>query len=720
MKRGILFLLALSSAIISTAQMAMGNFAQDFLEANQLMEEKNWHMSLDSWMKLYNEQPDNANLNFKIGYCYLQLANEKLEGMSYLETAASNTSAKYDPYDPTEQNAPLEAVFYLGLAHHLKYEMDIANTKFQELMDELPEKHQLYQKAKRQMEMCNEAKYQIEHPKNYVISNVGKIINDNSNEYSPVLSLDENTMFFTSRRLRADSSNIDFYEIDTGELREDIYQSFRGPGGDWSAPELLNINGDEHTASVSVSPDGQTLFVYRDDESNGQIYQSRLIGETWNEPELLGSDINTEAWETHASVSTDGSTLYFVSDREGGEGGRDIYRCVKLPNDEWSKALNIGETINTPYEEDAVFLSPDGNTLYFASTGHNSMGGFDIFLSTLGPDGEWGEPENIGYPVNTVDDDVFFYPTAKANRAYYASRKEEGHGLKDIYVIDMPDAPIESDMAVLKGYVIAAEGEELPDDCLVTVDNITTEEQTEYRPRARDGAYVAVLEPCNQYHITYYANGEIVHEEDMNVPCESAYNEIEKEIYLLPVQLAGNNPDSGENPDGGGAGEGGGGDPVVSITTPVNPDTGEINEPDFNPDEPISVIVVEDQAYYERYFVYDIGEYDKDERNFVAFLEAVVAMSKSGKTVMIEVESSASTVPSSRFNDNQELTHHRNQEAASQIAAELKARGLKQGTDFDFSGPSELVQGPAYGNDAWKKDKYEPFQYIKARAQFKN
>jgi hypothetical protein len=140
------------------------------------------------------------------------------------------------------------------------------------------------------------------------------------------------------------------------------------------------------------------------------LYSSTLIGETWNEPQLLGSDINTANWETHATVAADGSGMYFVSDRPGGLGGRDIYRCVKLPNGEWSRALNIGNQINTPFEEDAPFLSADGKTLYFSSNGHTTMGGFDIFYSRLGDDGLWGLPVNMGYPLNTVDDDVFFIP----------------------------------------------------------------------------------------------------------------------------------------------------------------------------------------------------------------------------------------------------------------------------------------------------------------------
>jgi hypothetical protein len=420
----------------------------------------------------------------------------------------------------------------------------------------------------------------------------------------------------------------------------------------------------------------------------------------------MGSDINTKSWETHVTVSADGNTLFFVSDREGGFGGRDIYRCVKLPTGDWSKALNVGASLNTKYEEDSPFLSADGKTLYFASTGHKSMGGFDIFYSTIGSDEQWSTPEPIGYPLNTVDDDVFFVPTADQKRAYYSSRKEEGFGLKDIYVVDLPETPMESDLAVLKGYILAAEGEELPDDTYILVTNRKTGDVTEYRPRKRDGAYVAILPPCIDYQIEYIVGREIVHEEFVQVPCESSYSEIEKEIYLLPVSLDGQRViivDKTKDPD------------IVMVPDPdpvvIPPD------PDFDPDKPIDAIVTANDAYYERYFVYDFHEFGMEEALFNEFIEGVSALINSKGSATIRVESSASNVPSSRFENNTELTGWRNTTASQQIINALKSNGFDEGDDYKFSKPTELVQGPQYQNDAWRKDKYEPYQYIKVFAE---
>lgn len=518
-------------------------FASKFMEANKMLEERLWIQSANAWIDLLVENPNNANINYKIGYCYMQTANSKLEALRYLEAACEKRFSKsYDPYDPVEKRAPIQALYYLGRAQALNLKIDEAIASFEKLQKALGKKHLMYADATRELVMCQEAKSQMANPKNYVITNTGPVLNTSFNEFSPVLSLDENTMFFTSRRIRPDSSNskiIDFFSM---EYKEDIYTSFKNEEGLWTEPELLNLNTDGHDATISVSPDGQKLFIYRDNFGDGQLLESVLIGETWSEPALLGSDINTAAWETHATVSADGNTLLFVSDRIGGVGKRDIYRCVKLPNGEWSRALNIGTQVNTPFDEEAPFLTADGKTLYFASNGHNTMGGFDVFFSKLGQDGEWGAPVSMGYPINTIDDDIFFVPMADGRRAYYSSSKDGGYGLKDIYLVDMPDITEETQLAVLKGYVITPEGEELPDDLRILVKNDKNAEVSEYRPRKRDGGYLAVLNPCTSYHIEYFSGKEKIKEDDINVPCETSFQEIEREVFLVPVNIKTESP----------------------------------------------------------------------------------------------------------------------------------------------------------------------------------
>ncbi|MDZ4823157.1 MAG: hypothetical protein SH856_06845 [Flavobacteriales bacterium] len=700
-KRISILILALSSITASITAIPPADFNAQFVEANKLMEEKFWNKSIEAWQMLYSMDNTNANVNYKLGYCYLQTANSKDKALEFLKNAAAfPVSKKYDPYDALERKAPVDVYYYLGRAYHLNYELDMAIGAYDEFLKRVPKQHQLGIKAEHQIEQCEYAKKELTNPRNYIITNVGPVINAETNDFSPILSIDESAMFFTSRRLRQDTSNSVITDIDTGEWKEDVYVSYKDRDGNWLVPEILNLNSDEHDATISVSPDGQSLFIYRDVEGNGQVYQSTLVGETWSDPQLMGSDINTENWETHATISADGSTLYFVSNRPGGIGGRDIYKCVKLPNGEWSRALNVGAGLNTPWEEDSPFLTPDGQTLYFASSGHQGMGGFDIFYSTLGADGEWSTPVNMGYPLNTVDDDVFFVPMADGRRAYYSSAKAGGYGLKDIYLIELPESTNESSLAVLKGFIIGEEGKELPDNIRILITNTKTGEVTEYKPRKRDGGYVAILQPCVGYKLEYIMGKEIFHEDYINVPCESSYREIEKEVYLMPVSIA---PDK----------------PIVSLPPSEKPKIMDpIVPPVYNPEKPIDVIVNDVEAFFSRYFVYDFHEFGVEERLFADFIKGVDDLLKIKGKVLISVESSASNVPSTRFKNNVELTDHRNETATDQVRQELAELGYKEGTDYTFVGARKLVQGKKYENDA-KKNKmiYEQFQYIRISAK---
>ncbi len=204
-------------------------------------------------------------------------------------------------------------------------------------------------------------------------------------------------------------------------------------------------------------------------------------------------DINTPYWETHATLSADGKTLYFVSDRPGGMGGRDIYRSVKLPNNEWSKALNVGTPINSEYDEDSPFFHPDGKTLYFSSNGDQSMGGFDIFFSKKNVDGTWGNPLNMGYPLNTVGDDVYFSTTIDGKKGYYSSSHEGGLGREDIYSIKLDTAIIEP-VSILRGYIDKGSEPELPAGITIWVTDLTEDgDPIKYKPNRRTGSYIFAL-----------------------------------------------------------------------------------------------------------------------------------------------------------------------------------------------------------------------------------
>ena len=480
MKYSYAALVTLMFSLFTVRALAQGEnttFTWKFEEASKLNEEKFFNQSAVIWKELVEGQPENSNLNWKLGYSYMNSYNQKEKALPYLEKAAekrgqagSFNSKGYDPFEPTEPNAPVEVDYWLGKAYHLDSAFDKADASYRKFIAEVGDEHDLKKMAVRGLEQTANARALIAAPKPYMISNVGSVINSEYPDFSPVISVDGNAMFYTSRRIRPDSSNSGIIDELAGLPFENIYVSYKDRQGNWQKPELLNINPPSgHIATVNVAADGQTLLIYRDDGGDGNLYESKLVGELWSDPVLIGSDVNTKAWETHAALTADGSTLYFISDRKGGQGGRDLYRVVKLPNGEWSKAQNLGATINTAYDEDGVFIHPNGRTMYFASKGHNSMGGFDIFSSELQDDGSWSKPENIGYPLNTVDDDVFFVTTADGRRGYFSSDKNRGYGEKDIYFVDFPDNMEAQGLTVLKGFIVPPPGEELPPSTILYV-----------------------------------------------------------------------------------------------------------------------------------------------------------------------------------------------------------------------------------------------------------
>src|SRR5690606_24474694 len=200
------------------------------------------------------------------------------------------------------------------------------------------------------------------------------------------------------------------------------------------------INNAYHNSNLAISADVSTLFLFND-EGNGDIYFSDLIDGKWSVPQPLPGIINSSFQEKSITISSDEKTLYFSSDRPGGYGGLDIYKATLDSKGDWSNVKNLGPIINTEFDDDGPFIDYDGVTFYFSSKGHKGMGGHDIFKSVFNPQSnEWSEPQNLGYPINTPDDDIYFVASPKDDkRAYYSSVREDGMGYTDIYMITVPE-----------------------------------------------------------------------------------------------------------------------------------------------------------------------------------------------------------------------------------------------------------------------------------------
>ena len=533
------------------AALADASFKQKFQTANDLFYQKKFFHAQQIFLNMLKEEPDNAHINYKTGICFLNSNTEKTQALPYLLKAEKQIGKNFDPLAYTEKNAPQEVLFYLAQAYHLDYQFDKSIEVLEGFMGRVSKKHMLHPMAELLVKQCNLAKKMVNNPDEQItITNLGPTINGPDGDFGPVITLDGNAMYFTSNRLRADSSNLDNYNWSNGKHFEDIYVSYKDKNGEWSTPKLIDFSEiDRNEATIGLSSDGLRLLVYLDETGKGDIYYSEYSDTAFEYLEMLGSDINSEAWETHATISPDGNTLYFVSDREGGLGGRDIYICRKLPNGRWGLAENLGAPINTEFDEDSPFLAPDGKTLYYSSNGPNSMGGFDIFVTQRNEENTgWVKPGNLGYPINTVDDDIFFIISADGVTGYYSSMREllsksgehgtySGYGEKDIYQVRFESEALDQ-LAVLKGYIVPKLGDPVPTDFQIFATDKTTGEKTgPYVPRKDDGGYALILTPCHSYHVEYIQGGKVFSETEFEVPCEADIQTINREIYLDPLAL---------------------------------------------------------------------------------------------------------------------------------------------------------------------------------------
>lgn len=661
------------SLLMGKASFSQGDdFFNKFQEANRLDEETELNQAFKIWTQLASENPDNANVNYKAGRSYLNTGSLKSAALPFLERAAKGKiDPNYDPFSPREKDVPVEVYYYYAKALHLNYKLNKAEEYYEKFMVESTGKHFLYPKADLGREQVNHARMIMKNPVEFEIQNLGETINSIYPDYAPVISVDENALFFTSARLRKDSSNYGITDRVTGYYLDDIYVSYKNRKGEWQEPERLSLGMDSPIATINVSVDGQTLYIYQADGQDGNIYKTQLVGETWTQPEPMPDMINSKAWETHLAVTPDEQTIYFVSDRKGSLGGRDIFRVKKLPDGKWSKAQNLGDVINTEYDEDAVFVAPDNRTLYFASEGHNSMGGFDIFYSVLDDEGNWSPARNIGYPINTVDDDAFFVTSADGKRAYYSSNKKDGLGEKDIYMISLPD-PQEVKLTVLRGTVSAPEGEQLPDDIEIFVRNFNSGETQSFRPRARDGGFVAILPPCNKYRINYTVEGKSAAIDTFSIECGSAYQEISKELLLVS-----------------------GSDDAAIATTSGG------NEP----------------ARFTKYFGYNQDVVKSEESMFDSFMLALKRVVNTKGEASISILGSASTVPTKTYKNNRKLAQLRADNAKKRILENAPKYGIDK-KNLRFTSVIGRVQGPEYAGDASSgAQKYQKYQYIDIKAE---
>lgn len=495
---GILTLLGLS---LNTSHAQEVSFNQQFYEAERLMQEENYSKATPIFEKLLSKDPENGNLQFKLGYCYLNSSVDKAKALDILEKAVTKKSKKYNPENPKEKAAPYETDFFLAQAQFHNQKFINADKLFNDFKAKMKPylDESFLAEIDKFINWNNNAAKLVSSPIDVKKIHLPEGINTSAIEYAPVLSGDENTLIFTSNRSGGGDLNL--------ENSDDLY-IVKKDDEKWGMPKRMTdvINTSGHEASASLSFDGLTLIIYINDNGNGELYKSQFDGENWSKPEPLSDLINSPNQETHGSFSPDNNDIYFTSDRPDGYGGLDIYMSRKLPNGQWGMPVNLGPEINTPFDEETPFMHPNNKRLYFSSGGHNSMGGLDIFVAQRNENETWTKPENIGYPINSTSDDVCFSVSADGMRGYYSSFNEESLGETDLFMIEMPGED-HTNLMVYIGFAKNGDNEVIANADITAFDEATGEMVGVYTPNKRTGKFVLAAPKGMLIRLTIEAKG---------------------------------------------------------------------------------------------------------------------------------------------------------------------------------------------------------------------
>lgn len=496
---------------------------ESFLEAESYFLFEEYQEAMPIYMRLLKLFPENNNLKYRIGMCLLNDNYQKEESIGYLEQATKNVSKDYKENSFKENRAPLDAWFYLGKAYLVNNRIDEAIEAYSHFRKILDPKLYDATLVDEQIEACRNALKLMKKPVDLDFINLGEPINSRFAETNPVVNYEETSMLFIRK--------LQFYDA--------VFYS-KKVNGQWTDPENimfdLGVDGDMYPCSLSA--DGTEAFFYSNDNYLGTIFTSKLVNGKWTKVKVLNSNINTKYWESHACISADGTTLYFTSNRKGGFGGLDIYKSVRAPNGDWGTAVNLGPVINTKYNEYTPFITEDGKKLYFSSYGHLNMGGYDINYTTMLDDMSWTAPVNVGYPINTTDNDQFFVPVKNGTFAY-ASRYLENNtlGRADIFRFEIYSV-VHSRKFTIRG-IVALPGKVETGTKSASIYILQSQtKDTVYKTIATPSGEYSITVPAGEYELLVKLPGYLPHLQRFIVPKNYKEGDIVllSQLKLLPEE----------------------------------------------------------------------------------------------------------------------------------------------------------------------------------------
>jgi outer membrane protein OmpA-like peptidoglycan-associated protein len=493
-----------------------------------------YRKALDFYLEANEYNSENPELNYKIGVCYI----ESIFGAKALPFLQNSYSKKID--------VAVDVEFYLAHSYQLNYLFEDAIVLYNSYLVGLSDAHKINVIKKRIFE-CESGLELMKDKQKLLITNM-IAFNSSSKDYGSLITADGKKMYFTSRRPnrtggidpKDDQHFEDIYYIE----KENIY---------WGTPQNLRaLNTPGHDGAVGLSHDGNTLILYY----NGDLFYSELKGDSWSRPVAFPTTINTNQVESSACFSLDGNTLYFVrgKDPDPKKSNGDIYYSRRAENGQWGEAFRLPDNVNTPYDEDGLFMFADGKTLYFSSKGHNSMGGYDIFSTTINEDGSFSDPVNLGYPLNTPDDDIYFVMESNNHTGYFTSARSDSKGYTDIYQVRFvgrnmffssednliasiaqptTEINLEKNVVVIINGTISDSKTGMPIDAeILIVDNNTNEIIYQTRANSVNGEYTVSVPVGRNYGMVIRKDGYLFQSENFDLITSTTYQEISKDVQL--------------------------------------------------------------------------------------------------------------------------------------------------------------------------------------------
>lgn len=520
MKKIIFIVSALFFTISANAQELDNKLMPKFLKAEDLFEAGNYLSAIPLYKEVLDKAPHNKFVMAKLAVCYIKTRTNRDQSVKLLEKLVE--SKDIDP----------KIWYYLGKAYHLNNKLDDAIAAYENYKTFKLKKKEV-EDVNRQIEMCKNAKQLMQYPVNVIFTNIGKEINTEFPEYYPFVDENETTLVFTSRRktnIGGGRSEADGYrpsDVWISTVKNNVWDK------PMSAGKEINTKFDE--MCVFLNPEGNVMLVYvdRGGEKFGDLYLSMKdkksqFGKLKPLPEIIN---DPDKIELSGCFNRDSSIFFFVR-KDKLETTSDIFMVKKLPNGQWGPPQKLPEQINTPYNEDFPYLAPDGVTFYFASEGHNSMGGYDIFKSIFDPEtGKFTPAENLGYPINSTDDDMGICVTKNKKIAYVSAYRPTGYGDLDIYRIKFMDE--EQATKIFKGKIFMKDTtQKMNQQITIIATNKKTSDEYTFTSK-NNGEFILALEE-GEYTISVDIDGFLPFKKDMKVSDIGTISEEELTIVLQP------------------------------------------------------------------------------------------------------------------------------------------------------------------------------------------